>query len=267
MLCANIQESFPGPDAPTVAGGQRCVTQTLEIRGAPGPRIGISRAVSPPKEGSQWILQPTCKPGTGHTYYLQHGGIPECLGLQLFGRPFRVQPTIPPVSRGIDAETSQEAPKRPVMTGFQLARMPPHPSGTPGAVACQLPNVIPIGVMREHEDHRVVGCAPAESRGTWIQHVGRVRISLEIASLLRIIRVVTHMEIPAHRRIFTREGVKTGHAVIIRQPWILLLQGIVARLQQKYPHAGLGQPGRECPTTGARPDNYVVPRFPGIAHG
>ena len=82
------------------------------------------------------------------------------------------------------------------------------------AIAGEIGDLIPVGVVRRHEDHRVVRGTAAQRAGARIPDAVLAGDELRIASLLGEVAVVADEEVPAHRRVFGRERVKGRDAVV-----------------------------------------------------
>src|SRR3984893_9005376 len=91
--------------------------------------------------------------------------------------------------------------KEPIPTTLEPAEIPLHVGSPPRGVPGQLPDVVPIGIVGPHDDHRVVTGAAAQSAGARGEHaVYRFAIpALAIAPiflLLRSRRVVAYPKSP-----------------------------------------------------------------------
>src|SRR5260370_31652251 len=125
-----------------------------------------------------------------------------------------MQPAAKAMPRGIDADERENSPQRPVAAVFERAGVTAHAPRTPGGIPGEIADVVPVRIVRQHEDHRVVRAASAQGRGARIEHPAARRVVLEIACLARLIRVVAYFEIPTHGRILTGKGMEAGDAVV-----------------------------------------------------
>src|SRR5262249_9694410 len=124
------------------------------------------------------------------------------------------------------------------------AKIALHPRRPPRCVAGHLPDVIPVGIVRPDDDHRVVAGASAKPARTRVEDaVDGFAIPLgaiaPVLALLRRIGVVADPEIPSKPRVFGRKGMKGGNAVIradrplLRRRVVRGLDGIVAGVEQE----------------------------------
>ena len=80
-------------------------------------------------------------------------------------------------------------------------------------IAGEVGDVIPVAVVRQYRDHRVVRGAAAERAGARIPDAVLFRNELRIARLPCPVAVVTNEEVPAHRRALRGEGMKRRDVV------------------------------------------------------
>ena len=145
-----------------------------------------------------------------------------------------------------------------------------HVIRAPGRIAGDVGDLIPVGVVRVDEDHRVVRRAPAERAGARVQdavHLALVERGAELLVLLlaRIVLVMPDEEIPSQRFVLCRERVKGGNVVILGQRILavtlrigaLKRAGIATRLEQEDPEPRFREPRGDGPAAGARADDDV----------
>ncbi len=106
-----------------------------------------------------------------------------------------------------------------VLEPFEIG---PHLRRGPARVAGELGDVVPVGVVRIDENHRVVRGAPAErARARIVDAVdarpAMVLDELRIAPLPHVIAIVADEEVPGHRGVFGGERVEGGNVVVVRQ--------------------------------------------------
>ena len=160
-----------------------------------------------------------------------------------------------------------EAPVVAVLHAFEIRT---HVVRAPRRVARDVRDLVPIRVVRVHEDHRVVRRAAAERAGARVEDAvhlpGVVRLDeFHILTLPRIVLVVTDEEVPSQRLVLGRQRVKRGDVVVFGQGVasgtlrIAALQcsRIAAGLEQQHAEARLGKAGRDGAAAGARTDNDV----------
>src|SRR5262245_24388944 len=82
-------------------------------------------------------------------------------------------------------------------------------------IASQRLQILPVTVLRIDGDHRIVRGTATKRSSSRIKDAVLLGNKLRILLLHRLVAIVTHKEIPAHRRVFTREGMKTRNAVVI----------------------------------------------------
>ena len=122
---------------------------------------------------------------------------------RLFGR----QPSVPAVPRRIEPELRQPPVHGTVPAVLEPLEVSPHLVSRPALVACEFSDVIPVGVVRIHEDHGVVRGASAEGAGARVVDAvharpARVFDELRVAPLPLLVAVVTDEERPGHRVVF-----------------------------------------------------------------
>jgi hypothetical protein len=89
-------------------------------------------------------------------------------------------------------------------------------SGPQRAVAGQVRDGVPVRVVRDHEDHRVVRSAAAEGRATRIEDAAPAR-RIDTRPAPRVIAEIVDSKSPRHRLVFRGEGMEGGHIVVLRQ--------------------------------------------------
>ena len=103
-----------------------------------------------------------------------------------------------------------------------------HPRRRPVRIAGQIPNVIPVRVMRVDQDHGVVRGAPPPRARSRIEDAALGRPVVWVAPLFRFIFVVPDEEIPFHGGVFGSESMKGGNVVVRRKAVGLGVDGIAA---------------------------------------
>ena len=163
------------------------------------------------------------------------------------------QPAVPAVTGQVHAEPRQ---------GSATAGGSGSARGAGNSAACraratniagQRRDVVPIGVVRRIEDHRVVRRAAAERAGARI--VDALRLQLRIAGLACRVLVVPHEEVPAQGRVFRRRALERGDVVSGQT-------GAGARHRRPPPAprraCRLPPAARPGAAAGARADDHVV---------
>src|SRR5215472_12111713 len=104
-----------------------------------------------------------------------------------------------------------------VPAAFDTLEILAHPLRSPGWVAGEIPDVIPIRVMRVHQDHGVMRRAAAQGAGAGIKDAVLRCLVVRVPPLLVFVLVVPDEEIPFHRGVFGSEGMKGGNVVVRRK--------------------------------------------------
>src|SRR6266699_1781425 len=123
------------------------------------------------------------------------------------GMAFSVWSHPPPaVSGGVEVQHTQHAIGQPVPAVFHPLEVGPHVLGAPGAVARELGDVVPVGVVRIDGDHCVAGGAAPAGAGAGIEHaVDGLPVPvlgvLGVAFLSLVAAVVSNEEVPLHRLV------------------------------------------------------------------
>src|SRR5206468_10675258 len=94
----------------------------------------------------------------------------------------------------------------PIATGLQALEVLVHVPSLPGRVSHELGYILPVGIVRVDHDHRIVGSATAQGARPWIKHAVMRRSELRILTLLLIVGVMTHKEVPLERLVLGRES-------------------------------------------------------------
>ena len=82
---------------------------------------------------------------------------------------FCMQPAIPTVPRGVEAELGQPPVEgAPMLTIFQFFEIFAHVVGTPRRVVGQSCQQVPILIVWIYGDHGVMGCTAAEAARAWV---------------------------------------------------------------------------------------------------
>ncbi len=160
----------------------------------------------------------------------------------------------------------EQSEERALMTVLHALEVPAHVAGAPGLVADELGDIVPVLVIRIDHDHGVVGGAAAKRPGARIEHAVALGDKLVVKLLLRVIGVVAHEELPAHRLVLRRHRVPCRHLVVLRhavgigghRPAAFERQRIAARLEQQHLVPGLCEPGGNRAAAGARPHHDVL---------
>ncbi len=141
---------------------------------------------------------------------------------------------------------------RRVVAVLQALEVAAHGAGAPARVVEGGGDAIPVGVVRDQGDERVVRRAAAQRPRAGIEHAALRGEELLVPALLRLVGVGADEEVPAHLRILGRRGVEGRH---VARPRGLR---IAARLQQGHLEAGARQVARERPPARAGSDDHVV---------
>ncbi len=162
-----------------------------------------------------------------------------------------------------------------MMAVFHALEVAAHVVGRPRAVAGQVGDVVPVGVVRRDGDHRVVRRASTERAGARIENavdglaVERVAV-LRILLLQRLGGVVTDEEVPLHRRVLTGEAMKHRHVIVAGQAIFTVglrfsagiaaarRNGIATSLEQQHLAARFRQPRGHRAAAGSRADHNVL---------
>ena len=254
QACRHVLHPFPRADAAVAARGERRVADAFEALAVALSGVGVAVTPEPARETCQRFRQAAGDRCPRVDDQPQQCGIADRVQRH---RALRAQPAPPTVAAAVKAERAQRPRQRPVLAILQALGVAAHALGAPRRIARGGRDRVPVRIVRQHEDHRVVRRAAAECRGPWIEH--RAIARLGVARLLRGIGVVAHAEVPAQRRVLARAQVKRRHVVIIGQARLIGGAGVAAGLQQQHPHAGLGQPRRECAAPRTGTDHDVVP--------
>src|SRR4029453_17754898 len=115
-----------------------------------------------------------------------------------------VEPALPAVTGGIDADLGEQAIGPAMVTVLQPLEVSPHAPGAPGGIAGEACEVVPVRIVRIEEDHRVVGGAAAQGPRPRIEDAVHARACprlaiLGIPALGGAAPVVADEEVPAHR--------------------------------------------------------------------
>ena len=100
-----------------------------------------------------------------------------------------------------------------VTAAFEPTKVLLHVGRSPRSVAGQLPDVVPVGIVRAHDDHCVVPGTAAQSAGAWIEHaIDHLAVPAPaVAPVLLLLcrrRVMAHPEIPPEPGVLRGEGMK-----------------------------------------------------------
>ncbi len=167
----------------------------------------------------------------------------------------------------VDSEAREPIPQRSVSTTLQLPQVFAHVARTPGVIARECRDCVPVRIMRQHEDHRVMsGTAPQCCRAR-IQYSAEVIAVFPVASLARRIAVMPDRIVPLERVILARVAVKSRHVIIVGKARSALRPHVPARLEQEYPFALFGQSCRKRAPAGTGADDHIIPSQRPAAHG
>ena len=173
--------------------------------------------------------------------------------------------------RRVETEPAPEALPGPVSALLEPLEVRPHVLRAPRGVAGQVGELIPVGVMRIDEDHRVVRGAAAKGAGARIpDRVDRLAVvvldELAIAALLFVVLVVPNEEVPADGVVFGRQRMERWNLVVfgIRvDAWVKWVGPgdtlrIAASFEHDYGVACLNQPRGNRAASRARADDDIV---------
>ena len=115
--------------------------------------------------------------------------------------------------------------------------------------------VVPVGLVRIDQDHRIVGGAAAERAGTRIKHAidspaVQFAAVFRVSTLGPVVVVVPDEEVPAHRLVLRGERMERGDVVVIGQPVLARpppdgagqCAGVAAGFEKQNLVACLGEP-------------------------
>ncbi len=172
-------------------------------------------------------------------------------------RAFGTQPAAPAVARRVDAEVAQRAPHRPVPAVFDALRIAAHARCLPGHIAGEARDVIPVGIVRRHEDHRVVrGAAPSAAARGYSTPCPALYLGSRACRCL--VLVVAHVKFPGQLRVLASEGMERRHVVVVGN-LSASVRGSPPASTRKTRMPASAQPRRQHAATCARPHDDVVP--------
>src|SRR5215467_4507984 len=191
-----------------------------------------------------------------------------------------MEPALPAVARGIDADLGEQAIRPPVVTVLELLEVAAHAPGAPGGVPGEALDVLPVGVVGIDHDHGVVGGAAAQRARARIEDAvdaGAVPVVaiLRILLLARLAAVVAHEEVPGHRVVLASEAVEGWHIVVVGHPVAVGIEGIAAtklagiapRFEQDHGVPGLRETGgHRAPARPRADDDILAIRRHGLRH-
>ena len=233
-----------------MAGGERKIPDTGGVLPHQAPIIGIESALERPSGASN--VAAVLRDGL-------ESRIEDSFGDGFVGenvqrkRLLRAQPAFPAMARRVEAEFREQAMQRAMAAVFQTFEMAAHARRLPTAVAGELGNEIPVGVLGGHEDHRVVGGAAAEGPGARVEDTAVLGAVLAISLLDGFVLVMAHEEVPLERLIFGGEAVEGRNIVVEREPVDVRLNGIAARRARADRRRPRGRPRDVQPRRDALP--------------
>ena len=266
----HVEHAFARANALMVPGGQRGITQTDGRVGYDAPVVGVEFAVQsrPSIVVGQCELRalehrPSRFDDRRAEIVVEDGGA----GHRFLG----MKPALPSMPAGILSEMALQLLVRPVRALLDALEIGPHVFCAPRRIAGQVRDLIPVGIVRVHQNHRAVGGASAEDAGARVEDAVDVpavdrRAVARVPRLFHLIAVVADEEIPPHgvilggQRMEGRHVVVVGQAVHARRLRCRSDHGprIAARLEQQDTVAGLGQSRRHRPAARAGADDDVV---------
>ena len=166
-------------------------------------------------------------------------------------RLFRRQPAGIAVAARVEAEPAPEPLERTMAAILDPFEVRAHVVGAPRRVAGQIGELIPVGVGRIDEDHRVVGGAAAKRAGARVPHTLLGRHVIRILLFLRGVLVVVNEEVPPHRLVLGGERMKRGHVVVGRFR-------IAAGFDDEDRISRFDEPRRDGPASRPRSDDDVI---------
>jgi hypothetical protein len=162
------------------------------------------------------------------------------------------EPATKAMTGGVDAkELVEPAIERLMLAILQALEVLTHVLGFPGRIPGEPSDVVPIGVVGIDEDHGIVGGTASQGAGAGIENAIMLGAEVHITVLLLVIGVVPHEEIPLHRRILGRKGMKDGDVVVVRQAAISQLHRVAPCFQEQHFMSCLSQVRRYWPATSA----------------
>ena len=173
----------------------------------------------------------------------------------------RREPAIKAVPGQVDPKQLLEpAIHRPMLAVLQTLEVLAHVIGLPGGIPGERGDVVPISIVRIEENHGVVGSAAAQGTSTRIEDAIVLFPKVPVPLLLRVLRVVPYEEIPLHRLILRRQGVKNRHVVVLRQTGRSQRKRVATCFKDQNSVSCLGQICRHWPTpgSGANDDVFIL---------
>ena len=221
MLFRYLEQSFADAGTLAIPGGQRRITESNRGVGHDAPVVGILRALEPRlpvvvREREFGTAQDRAQDTEeGRAQVI----VQEALGRK---RAFRLQPPVPPVAARVLSETAPRPLVIPMFTPLDALEVAAHLFGAPGGIAGQIGDLIPVGILRVHEDHRAVRGAAAERGGPRVQHAVHLRAVdhvtvVRIARLRLLVAVMANEEIPSQTVVFGGHRMERGHVVVVGQ--------------------------------------------------
>src|SRR5215831_5016948 len=226
-----VEHALSRPRAGMAVGGQGDVADAYSVLLHQPPVVEIELALDePPRAADRLVVEReqhlACRrlDRAEEGLVVEHGLRDGFLGME---------PALPAVARGIDADLGEQAIWPPVVTVLELLEVAAHGPGAPGGVPGKALDVLPVGVVGIDQDHGVVGGAAAQRARARIEDAidaGAVPIVavLRILLLARLAAVVAHEEVPGHRVILASEAVEGGHIVVVGHPVAVGIEGIAA---------------------------------------
>ena len=261
----DVQQPLARSHTRMVVRGHRRVAETDRAFRDHAPVVGILLAFD-----SRAIAERSRRPRSQRVFGRLQNRSPQIAVLERRQRncAFGRQPPAPAVAAGISPELAEHPFPPPVPAVLDSLEVGAHVIRAPGRIAGDVGDLIPVGVMRVDEDHRVVRRAPAERAGARVQdtvHLALVERGAELLVLVLagIVLVVPDEEIPSQRFVLGRERVKRGNVVVFGQGVLarilrvgaLELTRIAAGLEQEHPEPQLREPRGDSPAAGARADD------------
>ena len=259
MTRLHVQQPLACADADAVLGRHRREPDADRVVRRDAPVVGVGFAVAERADRGSATRALLCAVST--MVDRRSRSRSAARGTSAFG----VQPAVEAVTARVLSEPRLHPVARAIRTVLQLLEVRPHVFRPPAAVAGQVGQLVPVGVVRTEEDHRVVRGTTSECTGARIQHaidvlsIPRFPV-VRIALLLGRVAVVAHEEVPAHRRVFSGEGMERRHVVVVRIGAIrIAARGSRIRAGFEHEHAipGFGKTGGHGAAAGAGADDDV----------
>ena len=168
MTRRDVEQAFARSDPLMPVGGERREAESIGIAAAAGAGRSGRAATrnSRPQRFASGATSRAVHANADSMSVATSSSVVEHLPRHgAFGR----QPAVPAMSGRVQAEPRRGAPHRPVAAVLQPLEVAPHVRRAPRCIAGQRRDAVPIGIVRRHQDHRIVRGAAAERAGARIE--------------------------------------------------------------------------------------------------